>query len=857
MQVEHVRHLLMTDFDDGAAVVTIDDDRICNEIIVDEGGYAVFRHNCCFNDSITGHIDCTTEIRNFWLTLLYSALTAFRLGLFCFGPLLFISAIQSMSKDNFPYVVKLKEKLKKVVCFSRGGILSPKTSAKRTLDLSLKKGFPKLRSLVNSLEVPLDEPIQVRFPQYDILVDYKRMLKENTVPVGLFQSLFNTLCKCRIRFVGPFKDCCKTNMLYSSQRVIQWGKCFRKFAKVLLILLVPTPFYLRLIVFYEFEYELLKDRKRAAAVSGLKETFDNSLIHYFTPTHGVFIVMYVMYFAMAAVLTFMKPSRKEHRLKKIIVESFKDLKRLNWTDTLSMVVGNVIWPFKKFGLLGFFVGLLYWPIALPITAIISLAYFIPTIYVTVRMGYHSKIATVVKARRSHRRTYKVRLDVDEDMYRFDAENIINAVTRKETVTHDSTISLDDIDHVKPKEHMTEPDQISRASSIIHASVRWQRVLKYVLCGALCIMSLFTAVIIMNEVIGCLIEIVVFTIMGCIVNAGSLLRYVMLLVMVFVYSCDCFNNMSKQYLKMNKTLFGEVKSRIKDLDKVTSLPSSLQENCGFKAQELNEQAEYEGSDDVAEKPVNHWMINDLVLFVDSEDTPRIPKQLFDEVTQIRVAGVPGPVFRGHLEALRQLFKIILFIGFVFIVVLSFGAVYKISSTNQTMAVTVGAALPMILRMFLAPPAPNVEMGTVSFKSKMDEVIKNFCQYWPIHDLPFELTEDDEVEDKVENAAADAGGCSSTPCSPDGRRQSMFVSNESADNGGMVYAEEFGNVGQSICLMALKPIASSMQPKSRNVPFCSGVNKKSTKKTVIVEVPEPTDEVDILVLLPEREGQWLLA
>jgi len=110
--------------------------------------------------------------------------------------------------------------------------------------------------------------------------------------------------------------------------------------------------------------------------------------------------------------------------------------------------------------------------------------------------------------------------------------------------------------------------------------------------------------------------------------------------------------------------------------VTSLPSSLQENCGFKAQELSEQAPHEGSDDVAEKPPNHWMINDLVLFVDSEDTPRIPKQLFDEVTQIRVAGVPGPVYLGHVEAFRQLVKIVLFILLVFIVVLSFGTVYKV-------------------------------------------------------------------------------------------------------------------------------------------------------------------------------------
>jgi len=53
--------------------------------------------------------------------------------------------------------------------------------------------------------------------------------------------------------------------------------------------------------------------------------------------------------------------------------------------------------------------------------------------------------------------------------------------------------------------------------------------------------------------------------------------------------------------------------------------------------------------------------------------------------------------------------------------------------------------MILRTFLAPPAPDVELGTVSFKSKMDEVIKNFCQYWPIYDLPFELVSDEQTDD----------------------------------------------------------------------------------------------------------------
>ena len=173
------------------------------------------------------------------------------------------------------------------------------------------------------------------------------------------------------------------------------------------------------------------------------------------------------------------------------------------------------------------------------------------------MAFHSKLASVVKARRSHRKTYKVRVTVDRDVHRFETQNVLN----RETETRESNISLDDIDHVKPKEHDKEVDQVSRASTIIrYPNFSFWRAFKYVFCAVMCILTLYAAVVILSEVVGCLVEIVVFTIMGCIVNAGSLLRYVTLLVMVFVYCCDCFNNMSKKYLKMNKALFNEVKGR---------------------------------------------------------------------------------------------------------------------------------------------------------------------------------------------------------------------------------------------------------------------------------------------------------
>jgi len=736
-KIDSVRRLLMRDFDPNpnGPITTVDDGRICNEIIENDAGYAKFRHMCCYKNSITGAVKCTTKISNIWLNLLSYMLITVRISLVFFGPTLFISAVLSISKDSVPYVVKLKSKLKKTVCFYRGDTTDlPPVSAKQVLDFSSRRGFPKLQKCLKNWNVPLDQPVRVRFPQYDINVDYKRMQQENSVPVGLFNSIFGAFFKCQVRFLAPFRECCKSKIFRCSSFTITWGNFCKKKAKILLIFLIPTPFYLRLVVYYVFERNDVESRKKAIKIGNLKESFDSHLIHYFTPTHGVFLFMYGLYVGTAVALAFISQKGKDHRVKKIIINSFRELEGLNFTDTLSMIASNVVWPLENFGALGCCVGIIYWPLAVTGSLIVGAVYLLPTLYLTYRMAHHSKLAAVVMARQSNNIKYKVRDKQDLGMYQCQTDNILQ---RKNKVGGEFDISIDDLDHVDALEHVQGDAASVKSTLIPYPEFSWLRVIKYVSCAFLSILTLYALVLIMSEVIGCLVEIIVFTVMGCIVNASALLKYAMLVIMVVMYCGVCFNDMRKKYLKMNRALFNEVKSRIKDIDKVTSLPSSLQENCGFKAQELNEQADYEVSDDVVPKPANHWMINDLVLFVDSEDTPRIPIQLFKDVIQIQVAGVPGPIYRGQIEAFRNLAKIVLFVVFVFLVILSFSGVHKLSATDETLATLVGGSLPRMVSMFLAPPRPEVELGTVSFKSKMDEVIKNFCQYWPIYDLPFEV------------------------------------------------------------------------------------------------------------------------
>jgi hypothetical protein len=580
-----VQYLLMRDFDADGKLTATDDARVCHEVILDDNGYAQFRHNCCYVNTINKREECTTEIGNIWLDLLYAMLAIIRFGLLLFSPAIFIGAVESMSKDNIPYVVRLKDKLMKTVWICRANNAPPSwLQAEKTLDLRTATGFPKLKKKAEQLADTgsLQKKLTVCFDRYDITVDYKRTLKENTVPVGLFQTLFRTLIKCRVRHTGPFQDCCKMNIFTAgdcsdekSGGGVTWSMCCRQFSKLIVVLLIPFPFYIRLALFYGFEEAELLTRKEAIEIRGLREPYDSSVLHYFTPSHWFFICMYLIYAMTALSLAFFaKREDENHRPKTVIVNSFRDLKNLNWTDVLSMAVSNIIWPLKRFGIYGCVVGIVYWPLAFLYTAAICIGYLLPTIYLSFRIAYYAKTAIFVKERLSKRTMYQVRLRLDKDMYKLKTETCVKRHKQQgECLPYpqgraDPKAIADDVDYIridhfksaapatdankKPEvdeaskelmngdtvdvekqavedaecyeddEDGSEVDRYSLKSEIIHYKrCDWRRVVENVLSAFLGILTLYSCVIIVSEVIGCFVEIMTFTIMGIIVNASAL------------------------------------------------------------------------------------------------------------------------------------------------------------------------------------------------------------------------------------------------------------------------------------------------------------------------------------------------
>jgi hypothetical protein len=55
-------------------------------------------------------------------------------------------------------------------------------------------------------------------------------------------------------------------------------------------------------------------------------------------------------------------------------------------------------------------------------------------------------------------------------------------------------------------------------------------------------------------------------------------------------------------------------------------------------------------------------------------------------------------------------------------MSFGDAYKMSSTNQMLATLAGGFIPFIFSSLLKPVSADIETNLVSFKSKLEEIIK---------------------------------------------------------------------------------------------------------------------------------------
>ena len=687
-KVAVVRDLLLGDLRNGSEAADDgqpdDDDEVstCHQAIErTDAGYAQFIIECCHRDE-DGEVVCSAEVAERWLRLLDLLLITVRVVAFLIGPLFVPECLYRVTQLTSKYVVKLDQPLRWRVAIADRAAATPGTviHARRVLDLRRRRGgWASCRRAATSLARNVAIPVTIR--QYDIDVGTWRLLSEAVVPVTLFKYIAESVFFCRLRRGTAIRAFCQLDAIAASPafgvRARRWKDVCNVVGRCLFVLLLPAPFYLRLLMYYRYEYPELRARSEAAENLHLSLLPNYRLMHYCLPSFVLVSVAYVVYIVGALRLASINASGAQSRFQRPISESFAALKQLNITQDIDTMVGMFVWPLKRFGTArGLIVGLVYWPVVMPVYACCGLLYSTPLIFLSV--------------------------------------DFVMRVTRSD--------GCDD-------------DDVDGAAAAGHSRCHTFTVVVSI------ILLLCAAMLLFCEVVGFFVEVMCLVVMGMVMDA---LKYISVVCLLYIYSIDCYGAVSDDYIRLNHSLHRELRDRIgSELDAFVSLPPYLRQHRAFKATEADEQAAppHEKPDAMVERyEREYWFVNDLVLFVDSHDRPRIPRRLFDDVCSIDLPASPGPPGRALVVATCRFGKIVVFLTFVFSIVFAFGDSYRVSSVKQLLATLAGGFLPIVFRKVLLMYVSKETPMTVSFRCRIEEVIRNFRQSWPMNDLQFEVDTD---------------------------------------------------------------------------------------------------------------------
>uniref|UniRef100_K1PL00 Uncharacterized protein n=1 Tax=Magallana gigas TaxID=29159 RepID=K1PL00_MAGGI len=549
-----------------------------------------------------------------------------------------------------------------------------------------------------------DKVYSMRLSKIHLDVKRKRLIPPNDVPVGIMKSIYDSFFRCRIRERESLKKCCDSNIFEPfrepSLRVthIKWYHCLKELMLVLSFVLAIVPWIIRIAIFYWYEDKEHNDRDKAARDRKLDvhyAYFPGSLINFLTPIHIVFVFCYAVLALDAVLFGILEMFKSEMKkiLELVLRKCFRDMHESSYSKSVGWAVKTMLYPLKKYGVLGLVVVGIYWLFVLPVIVVVLAFYSIPTLNIVIRLLCHLFI--VIFPEFKCVTTMKRKIGFGD-------------LLRKETVARSQN----------------EQTHLFRCVQFIVI--------------LLSLLALLSCVLLVVEVIVFFVEIMVYTLIGIILNASQTLKYVSLLFMLTLYARDCFGSVTKKYQAFNDAINKALLAKVKeDVDKVAWQTANTQPNTAFQVS-----VDDHGNKSTSKKPylclsngVLKWSIPQLLLFLDNNDTPYIPRTFFFKAAYMDHVGCPGSLYKNLIRAMRQFVTIILFLLFVVVVVMAFGNEYSVSGVNQMLATLAGGFLPWIFRNVLFKPPADIEIDTSSlgFRNMFDDVIKDHKQNWPVTDF----------------------------------------------------------------------------------------------------------------------------
>ncbi|KAL3853805.1 hypothetical protein ACJMK2_017314 [Sinanodonta woodiana] len=680
-------------------------DNICNIHIADDNGVAEFVYKCCHRVQ-DGTIQCEDLTKDIWLDVLFTIIFLLKLYVILASARYIPDSWYRVKHVVSTYNHRLGNKpLSLNVRITKTPDLY--RNAKVKTDISRFKYMTQFIRTLQDLKP--DVPCNLNIPEIKMKVKEQRMVTEDNVPVGLLKSLYDSFARCKIRERPAVSKCCYADTCpqYHKSRRIPWHRFLSKLMMFIMMLILAMPWILRVYLYYQYEHEEISAQKDVASQRGLSFPFQGSVTLYLTPSHILFIVIYVMLSVEYVLYGIVKKSIQQ-KFMLVVRKCFRDMREGNIADVFRWSVSTLLKPCTSCGVVGIFLGIIMWIVALPYVMVILSFYLFPTINLTIRMfvqfiEYLLPRSTKLRNSPFCRKMYKCWK---------------NFIPRGKTSIPESAVVV--TSERNKQESMTMQSRCLQLLVIL-----------------VCLISLYFFIFLLIEIVSFFVEIAVYTSVGIILNAETCLTYLSFIFILAGYANSCFSHVVDRYLSFNKALTTFLLELSKEnLEEATYLPGDQHRNLAFRVKTEDIQA-LEGpvSLDETEPGQLRWRVSRLVLFLGKNDMPFLPRKFFFDACKMPHYACPGELLLNYLRACGEFSMIVVFLLFVLVIVLAFSETYHLSASNQLLAALAGGFLPWIFMnvVFRTHASPPLDTSNKNFKICFSELLDKYEQNWPIDDI----------------------------------------------------------------------------------------------------------------------------
>lgn len=684
---DYIRNLVFSNFGSKSAPFsTMQDIEVCSRHVVQDESGSRLKYKCCkFDDDRNLH--CEYVKNSIWLRILFVSIVLIQIGVVLYFPTLLPESIYTERKTFTKYIYDTEpdEYLSLTVKTVNDPDVIADNFQKTGLHsmARLDKFKDRLRTLTPNTVYTLD------VDRIEVSARASKILAEGTAPAGIYDFVKRFICQCRMRLeIKSVAECCNENMCRSlpCKMVYYWYQCLQWVMVLTTVFIICIPWIIRVLFYYEYEEASLTVQREAFAKRNLPFPYTGNVVTYVSPMNALFLFVYI-FLPVVGILYVFLPSSIKANLKFTVWKCFSHMKNTRRKFACGMFTTYLLWPLTRFGALGCVIFPL-WLIVLPFFLILLILEVVPMPNLTYRyiVNFFYYMYKVCCPMPGSSNPGPIRL-----WLRRQIDNIL----------------------------------------VIHPDESGHRGQKLFLAIALFVtlLTLWLVILLIGECMSFYVECSIYVLIGFILDPGRAMKFLSVVMLIGVYGYQSFTGVYKTYATYCKSVHQQLQDLLEDkLKEIALLPEDEQENTSFRVPPSSKQSKNEKLKLVSGSEGQlKWNAQRLVLFLNKEDIPYIPKKLLFELANMQHFYCPGQIHMLYLWAMYDFAKILIFLMFVFIVIFAFGQTNNVSSGRQSIAALGSGFLPLMLRKFLFE-SEAVSKSNLRWYGMFLETLQGFSDRW---------------------------------------------------------------------------------------------------------------------------------